>query len=321
MKLAKLLPVLALLCAIAVPATAQASHFRYGQIAWEETSGTTVEFTVTTAWRVSPFVRLYFGDGGYSNHYQSGMTNLGTYTDLNGESYTVWRFTTSHTYSGDGPYTAQFNSCCRIGTLVNAAHGSFRVESDVDMRSGNTGGPVSAAPVLLQMIQGGFNDVALPIADVDSDNLTCRLSTYNESRISTQPTAGGNPLTVTSDCRLQWDTTYTSLAQHEDALGHAAVVRGPLEELAVQRRRPADAQVAGGGAAVQDDAASLDHLTGVQRGAGLGHQDRRARWGVDGRDGAVGAAARRDERGEQRDDRGAMAAGQGQPWPSQTPST
>ena len=55
-------PIAVFVLAMALPALAQASHFRYGQIAWDRVSGNAVEFTVTTAWRTSPFVQLNFGD-------------------------------------------------------------------------------------------------------------------------------------------------------------------------------------------------------------------------------------------------------------------
>jgi hypothetical protein len=207
------LAALAVCAAMLLPGMASASHFRYGQIAWEQDTGNTVDFTVTTAWRVSPFVRLQYGDGSFNDFGQASMTSLGTFTDLAGESYTVWRFTTSYTYGTAGPYTASFESCCRISTLANVPNGSFRVETLVDMNGGNSGGPVSAAPILTQMTQGAINTIPLPVADPDGDAVSCRLATFSESYISSQPSAGGLPLTVTPSCALEWDTTFTSVGQ------------------------------------------------------------------------------------------------------------
>lgn len=66
------------------------SYFRFGHISWTRTPGTnTVEFTVTTAWRVSPFVRLNWGDGGFADTSQGGMTALFSGTDPGGATFTA----------------------------------------------------------------------------------------------------------------------------------------------------------------------------------------------------------------------------------------
>ncbi|MCO4773224.1 MAG: hypothetical protein KDA24_24535 [Deltaproteobacteria bacterium] len=204
---------------LAIPATASASHFRYGQIAWERSNPTTrtVTVEVTTAWR-SDFIDnvvLRWGDGASSNMPVSAYTNLGTFTDSAGTSYSVMRQSRSHTYGSDGPFTAWFSSCCRIGGLVNAANAGFRVQSVIDLSGGNTGGPVSAIPVLAQMVQGGLNVMPLPIAEPDGDAVTCRLATDSEAGWGSrqQPGEGtANPMTV-AGCVLTWDTSLTSVGQ------------------------------------------------------------------------------------------------------------
>ena len=184
---------------------AEASHFRYGHITWSRSPGTrTVTFTVTTAWRVSPSTRLFFGDGGYVDRSESQMTKIAT-----GPDYAVWRYTVTHTYTSDGPFTAYFESCCRISSLVNAADASFRVQSVVDLRSDNQGSPVSSIPVILQMIQGGPNSVPLAIGDPDNDPFTVRMSTSAESQVPSVPSGLG----VSTSGVLTWNTTGTTVGQ------------------------------------------------------------------------------------------------------------
>jgi hypothetical protein len=203
------------LALLALPATASASHFSYGQISWEQAGGNTVDVTVTTAWRSSFLdgVFLQFGDGGSANLSVGSATNLGTFTDSSGSAFTVLRWTASHTYPGAGPYTAFFGSCCRIGALSNAANGSYRVATEIDMNGGNTGSPVSSVPVISQMVQGGLNTLPLPIADPDGDALTCRFATSAESGIASIASAGGLSLTVSSSCVLSWDTSGAAAGQ------------------------------------------------------------------------------------------------------------
>jgi hypothetical protein len=210
-----LLGALMALAVFAMPATASASHFRYGQMSWQQTSGNTVDITVTTAWRSSFLdgVFLQFGDSGSASLSVGEATNLGTFSDSTGQSYTILRWTVSHTYPGAGPYTASFDSCCRIGALTNASNGSYRVASVVDMNAGNSGSPASAVPVITQMVQGGVNVLPLPIAEPDGDAVSCRLATAAESGIPAQPAAGGSALSVSSDCVISWDTSGTSVGQ------------------------------------------------------------------------------------------------------------
>lgn len=185
---------------------AQASHFRSGQIAWEMTSGTTVEFTIVSTWRSGTGgSTLQFGDGVSSAFSPSTGTSLGAFTDVNGEGYEIWENTLTHTYSGTGPYQTYFSSCCRISSLGNGASSDYTVRSTVDMTGGNTGGPTTVAPVLLQVPQSAFT-YTFPIADPDGDSATCSL----ESGGTDVPTPPAG-LSVSSSCVLSFDgSSYSS---------------------------------------------------------------------------------------------------------------
>ncbi len=193
----------------ALTTSAEATHFRAGRVTWMKVADKTVEFTVTTAWRVNPHVQLFFGDGGSVTRNSSGMTQIFSGTDLNGESFAIWEFKVQHTYASDGPFTAHFSHCCRISSLINAGGDYFRVETVVDLRNGNTGSPVSSLPAILQMSQGTVNSIPLPVVDPDGDPVTCRMATLAESEIPAVAAAGGHNLSISNDCVLTWNTAGT----------------------------------------------------------------------------------------------------------------
>lgn len=190
--------------------TAEASHFRFAHNTWSLVSGTTVEFTSTQAWRSDGLDLLSINFGDASSGVGSPVT-IGTFTDIAGEQYTILQYKVQHTYPSEGPFTAVSESCCRIYSLLNASGASERIETVVDLRNGNTGSPVGSIPVIVQMAQGAVASIPLPIADPDGDSFTCRMATAGESQIPSVASAGGNDLTVSSDCILSWDTTATSV--------------------------------------------------------------------------------------------------------------
>src|SRR5690348_13191225 len=127
-----------------------ASHFRYGTINWNvpdpQAAPNTVKFTVSYA-IVSPSppslqtIQLFFGDGA-DNGLVAGPV-IGTGTDAGGATYEVREFTAIHTFPAQGTYTAFFDACCRISSLVNGANLPYHVDTKVVLQPGNTSGPVS----------------------------------------------------------------------------------------------------------------------------------------------------------------------------------
>ena len=182
----RLLPLLGLLL---LTTALQASHFRYGSISWRHLSGTTVEFKVQQAWRMSFFFnsvpalgtevtveQLIFGDGG------SALINL-TVTSV--DPTNDWFFgetTITHTYPTQSAFTAQFTGCCRIGGIANASGGSFRVVSQVDLSPGVLGNdsPVTAISPIVNVPVGPSATFSLPATDADGDPLRYRLATPSE---------------------------------------------------------------------------------------------------------------------------------------------
>src|SRR6187549_3609529 len=95
--LKRIIPLLAVLAALFWSRAAEASHFRYGTIAWTvpnpQMAPLTVSFTVTTAWRANLVgqTNLNFGDGAVNGNV-IGAT-IGTGTDAGGNPYAVTRYT------------------------------------------------------------------------------------------------------------------------------------------------------------------------------------------------------------------------------------
>ena len=203
---------LLLLAFCTIPALAHASHFRYGHLTWQRVGGAgslTVKFTLTTAWRadVPECDGISFGDGGSG---AGSCVQIANGTDLAGNAYVVLRSQFQHTYPGAGPWTAGLSSCCRISNLVNAADQSFLVRTTVDLTDpNNLGSAVSSAPVILQFPKGPAS-FSLAAADPDGRGFTCRMASYSESGIPTLASAGGNALSVTPGCTLNWDTTFAT---------------------------------------------------------------------------------------------------------------
>ena len=215
----RLFVLLVALSGLAAPATLFATHFRQGEIRWRVPDPTnaplTVEFEVRVAWRSSfiDTVTLNFGDGG-SIAFPPG-TSAGGGTDTAGNPYSVIEYTTTHTYASASMFTAYFSSCCRMSGLVNAADDFFRVESRVDLSSGNAFPPLTVAAPMIPMQVGGIRSMILPTLDGDGVPVTCRFATATEMGDSTTvnpPMIPGGQfptLSVTASppgCLLAWNT-------------------------------------------------------------------------------------------------------------------
>ena len=227
--LKRIIPLLAVLAALFWSRKAEATHFRYGTIAWTvpspQTAPLAVTFTVTTAWRATLVGQtvLNFGDNTATNPQTIG-TSIGIGTDAGGNDYAVTQYTVAHTYASAGTYTVFFQGGQRIVGLINGSNASYRVETKVGLSPGNTSGPISAAPALIQMQVGGVRTYTFPAYDPDGDAVTCRFATSAEMWSSnaadgiTPPAAQdiprepiGNKIPTLSNgptgCIVTWDLT------------------------------------------------------------------------------------------------------------------
>ena len=178
---------------------AEASHFRFGHLNWEEdpNSPLTVTFGGNQAWRegslgsddVGEIVQsgqLNFGDGSTPIFVKVEAVNLaddwmfGKIVDSSGNPI-------KHTYPNEGPFTAGFSSCCRISGLQNTGDTSFTVETIVDLRNNNSQSPKSAIPpIVFVPANESAATFLVPAIDADGDSLSFRKSTSSESGISSQ---------------------------------------------------------------------------------------------------------------------------------------
>lgn len=174
--------------------SAQASHFRYGNISWRQIGPDEVEFKVSMVFRrsyfsnpglgatVTPDLTFFHGDG-TSRAIQIVVTSVSVSEDW---FYGEGTFTKKYP-NMLGVYTAYFQSCCRIGSLRNNANANYQVETVVNLGTGNTS-PVSTLPPIINLPQDVVNATfIIPAFDPNGDPLT----------FSTTPSAqmgsGSNP--------------------------------------------------------------------------------------------------------------------------------
>ncbi|KAA5539547.1 T9SS type A sorting domain-containing protein [Adhaeribacter rhizoryzae] len=176
--------------------SASASHFRYGNISWRVVGPQTVEFKVSQAFRrsyffgagqpavgstMTPDVNFSFGDG-------TGRTIPLLVTSVNfAQDWFYGEATFTKTYAANGNYTAFFESCCRISELRNNAGDNYRVETLVQVGSGNNS-PVVALPPIRTLPNDLTNATfPIPATDFEGDALSYRLATAAEMGGGTNP--------------------------------------------------------------------------------------------------------------------------------------
>ncbi|MFY7890380.1 MAG: YCF48-related protein [Spirosomataceae bacterium] len=181
------------------PSSAEASHFRYGQITWTRVPGTrTVNFTITTAWRhdASESINFNYGDG----NWEAGV--LGTEIQYVANSYRVYELHLTHTYTTDGPFVAYFNDCCRISTLQNAPDGYYTVSNNVCLSNNNQGSPSCTSPTVIEMKAGVLNQYQLLASDPDGTAINYSINAIRDGNYV--PTVGGNSASVSPTGLISW---------------------------------------------------------------------------------------------------------------------
>ncbi len=191
---------------------ARASHFRGVTITWAPTATPgEVEFRFLYSERQTWVnqtlgstysVYMDFGDG--TSGYASGpITSINT-----AEDYMVADLKARHVYGGNGPYSAQWSDCCRIGGLVNGGS-TITLQTIVTPRNGNRS-PVSSIPTVITVPSTTNVNFSIPASDPDGDRLRFRLATTTEN--------GGmsSPIGLTIDPNtgiVDWSTSSYSASQ------------------------------------------------------------------------------------------------------------
>lgn len=196
---------LLLTVALLLTATVEASHFRFGHFTWEarpDISPETADFRMTVAFRSSAFGhpsigqtfrpgQFNFGDGSrVSYNFEVIARNLqedwivGRAIEAGQESGIV-RHTYPSANNNGNPWQAIFASCCKIGSLRNAANASWRVITQVNLADGNSS-PFSNLPPIVTCSKFDCR-FRIPAVDPDGDPLTWRMATRSESAIPSIP--------------------------------------------------------------------------------------------------------------------------------------
>jgi len=160
-----------------------------------------------------------FGDG-------NGDSITTTVTSVNSsEDYMISVGTLTHTYSGPGPYTAQYSDCCRLSNLKSGADGNIILATTVYPFSSNHP-PVSSMPAILTIQLANTTGFQLIASDPDGDQLSYRLATAEEmfdtpaSCLSQQPPG----LSIAQNGAVTWDTTRITAA----GCGYSVPVAGDI---------------------------------------------------------------------------------------------
>lgn len=221
------------LVSMMTPSETEGSHYRYGDISWEDVGGNTVEFTVKQGWRTTFFysspsepdvgdtvnlgfwANFNFGDG------QSTRMPL-TITSVNeSEDWFFAEATFTHTYSSPGNYLANYENCCRIWATQNTSSDSYRNETEVIVGDGDNS-PVTTVPPIINLPEGQTDATyQVPAVHPDGDSIGYRLANFPEWRGTSQPSG----LSISQDGLITFDTENTS----EGELYDVAVVIGDAQ--------------------------------------------------------------------------------------------
>jgi lysophospholipase L1-like esterase len=200
--------------AVAFAAPASATHFRFRDMTWRydhalaDGAGNVVELTMRIADR-----RSFYGSLNVGSSFSAGVsTGDGGYENLNGEVVAVnavddWFIAEVrgfHTYTGVGPYTVSWESCCTLSSLRNSPDSWLRTTTVVDMVDGNRSSPMSlVSPIVHLPAADSVQTFRIPATDADGDNVHFRLATQSESRVTQPPGLSIDSRTGV----VSWDTT------------------------------------------------------------------------------------------------------------------
>ncbi len=186
-------------------ATAEASHFRFGHFTWEarpDITPETADFRMTVAFRSSAFGHpnigqtfrpgsFNFGDGRATSYnfeviarnlQEDWIVGRAIEAELTGG---VVRHTYPSVNNNGNPWRAIFSSCCKIGSLRNAANASWSVITQVNLEGGNSS-PFSNLPPIVTCSKFDCR-FRVPAVDPNGDRLTWRMATRAESAIRSIP--------------------------------------------------------------------------------------------------------------------------------------
>lgn len=172
---------------------AEASHFRANQTTWVRTSTDTVRFTLVNSWRATYWGGLAVGDTMTEGDFEFGDGNdisitwtviaLDTVNDI-----VTARAVIDHTYTTPGPFWANQNSCCRLGTgngHVNNPDDDIFMRTYVDLSQ--TSSPSSSVSPIVGCPADALCTFTLPVSNPTSGTTRYRLADNGADGFGTQP--------------------------------------------------------------------------------------------------------------------------------------
>ena len=206
--------------------TAQATHFRYGNLSWRQLpsdpTGRTIEFKLTMGFRYGYFsttnpppmpvvgsvisntvangaVPFAYGDGASITNFNFIVTSVNTADD-----FLVAEATLVRSYTTNGTYTASIESANRISTLQNNSNGRYRIASTVNVGVANSSPITTLPPVINLPFDQSAAAFTIPASDPNGNPLTFSLATATDlpGYTFTQPTG----LSLTSSGQATFDT-------------------------------------------------------------------------------------------------------------------
>ncbi len=220
-------------------APAQATHFRSGNLTWNETeTEREANYSLTLTFRRSYFAAVppysttnlpVVGSSislpqtnsdpfnfGLNSGSTAGNNPIGKVVAVNtAEDFLVLQvggtppptgaLPFTHLFPAIGPYTSTYQGCCSLSNLTLGNNDqTYRASTRVQFGSGSDGAPVSSVTPIVDFGKSTTQRYTIPAIDPASRTLTYRLATTAESGIIKQPTG----LTIDAITgRISWDTS------------------------------------------------------------------------------------------------------------------
>jgi hypothetical protein len=192
---------------------AGATHFRYGNISWTVGTNDTIIFQVSQSWR-----RTFFGAPTVGNFINTGTFNFGDggsqSLDIEVTSVNVtddWFngiATLKHKYVNNGTYTANWQLCCRISSLLNGNNDQNAINQSVVQVGNGNNSPISAVPPFINFNQNSLTNYQLPGFDPDNHTFTYSITPTAGSGL---PTTFPPGLTLSPSGLISWTPTVNGL--------------------------------------------------------------------------------------------------------------
>jgi hypothetical protein len=229
------------------------THGRLSQLSWTAVSANTAILHAVAGLRRSYFqpppnlgdsisyTPIVFGDGFQSPN----NLFIVTYVDAVRDWFIAEKDAT-HTYSGPGPWTANFNTCCRLSPPQhrNNPDQAYRAETLVNF-AGTSASPVSNLPAIVDCPQESICNFAVPAFDPDGQQIYFRFATAAEAGAAAfhqpGPPEAPNAATINATTGVYtWDTHGATLNTGGDTLYSTQIMIENLDCGVVVAKTPLD---------------------------------------------------------------------------------